>query len=89
MMEENKKINDSELEKVTGGGRGPEGYYCDICGAVGGVETYEIKIHLQNPKGIMYLGRKDVCYTCRDTHLADYIAKNGLGPVDGVDMKGC
>ena len=63
--------------------------YCDICGAVGGVETYEIKIHLQNPKGIMYLGRKDVCYTCRDTHLADYIAKNGLGPVDGVDMKGC
>ncbi len=32
-MENNKKLNSSQLEKVTGGSRGPNGWVCDICGS--------------------------------------------------------
>ena len=85
------KMNKEELKNATGSSRGSEGWVCDICGSLtpgDEIETYEIRIHLQSPKITMDLGRKDICQVCRNTHLAGYIAKNGLGPVDGVDMKG-
>ena len=90
-MKDYKMINDYELEKVTGGSRDPEGWICDMCGrqtAPFYIEAYEIRIDYKNPEGSEYLGRKDVCWQCRKTHLAEYIAKNGWGDLDGIYMNG-
>ena len=90
-MENNKNINDSQLEKVTGGSRGPEGWGCDRCGrrtSGDDIETYEIRIDYKNPGSSEYLRRKDVCRQCRNTHLEEYISKHGWGYVDGIFTKG-
>ena len=52
------------------------------------IETYEIRIDYKDPEGSEYLGRKDVCQLCCNTHLQEYIAKNGWGYLDGIYMKG-
>ena len=86
-----KNMNDKRLENVTGGYRGPEGCICDMCGSHTDsfyIETYEIRIDYKDPEGSEYLGRKDVCFNCRKTHLAEYIAKNGWGDLDGIYMHG-
>ena len=90
-MTDYKMINDSVLEKVTGGSKGPDGYTCDMCGRPTDafeIEAYEIRIDYINPEGSDYLGRKDVCWQCRKTHLEEYIAKNGWGDLDGIYMYG-
>ena len=85
------KINDKMLENTTGGSRGPGGWVCDICGRnVCGdeIDAYEIRIDYRDPESSEYLGRKDVCNRCRDTHLEEYIAKHGWGYLAGIYMKG-
>lgn len=86
-----KQLNNKILENVTGGSRGPDGWICDMCGNLTDsfdIETYEIRIDYTNPEGSEYLGMKDVCLRCRDTHLEEYIAKNGWGDLEGIYMKG-
>ena len=91
-MEGYKKINDSQLKEVTGGSLGPDGYACDICGKVtdhDNLELFDIRIDYSNPECSEYLGKKEICHHCRDTHLADYIAKTSSGlNLAGVTMKG-
>lgn len=90
-MENNKKLNNSQLEKVTGGSRGPNGWVCDICGSPTDgdhINTYELRIDYKNPECSEYLGKKDVCLRCVNTHLEEYIAKHGCGDLAGVHLKG-
>ena len=90
-MKEYKQLNNSQIEKVTGGSLGPDGYICDMCGRLTDgedLETYEIRIDFGDPEGSLYLGEKDVCFKCRDTNLKEYIAKHGWGYLEGFYMRG-